>query len=114
MCILGQAADAVLRQCSAAWDDHLRIGGVIDWDCRMGDPTIAKDANLWIELFMLSLQKLAKVCKKRNLAFPERIIVVADNASDNKNQDVFCFVSLLIATRFSIVIRFGFLFCFKI
>ena len=49
------------------------------------DPTIPKDANVFIEIIMITISRTKQHCRDKGLDFPARIIIVADNAGDNKN-----------------------------
>ena len=49
------------------------------------DPTIAKDANTFIEIMMITIKRIMLHCRQHRLAFPARFNVIADNAGDNKN-----------------------------
>ena len=50
------------------------------------DPTMAKDSNMFIEIVVRCIGMLVKRCAELGVRVPRRLMIVADNASDNKNQ----------------------------
>lgn len=63
------------------------------------DCTIRKDADLWIGVVVQCLEKLGTMCRERNLAPPGRLVIQADNASDNKSQFCFRFCMAVVASN---------------
>ncbi len=73
------------------------------------DATIGKDSNLWCEIMSVTLMRVWSTCRERNLQPPARIVIMGDNAGDNKNTYTFEFTALLVFVRMLRVAMNGFL-----
>ena len=60
------------------------------------DPTIPKDADLWIEVVVRALTMVIAICKERHIDVPRRLVIVSDNAGDNKNNHTFTNSAILV------------------
>ena len=58
------------------------------------DPTIRKDADLWVEVLLRSIQRAKRICKRKGMDVPHHLVVVSDNAGDNKNNHTFTCLAL--------------------
>ena len=63
------------------------------------DASIGKDSNLFCTIMATTLSKIMCTCIARRLQFPSRIVVVFDNAGDNKNQWTFTMHACLVGLR---------------
>ena len=76
------------------------------------DPTLAKDSNLFCEVVVQSLQLVFRECRERGVRIPSRLVIVADNAGDNKNTYTMTMTAATVASRmfrlsFSLYLRTG-------
>ena len=53
---------------------------------------------MWCEVVAQSLQMLWESCKRKGLAWPRKLVLQCDNASDNRNQHNYLFAMALTAT----------------
>ena len=60
------------------------------------DPTIPTDADLWIEVVARTLAMVISTCRERHIDVPRRLVVVSDNAGDNKNNHTFTNSSIMV------------------
>eukprot|EP00969_Alexandrium_andersonii_P140406 6211394-Alexandrium_andersonii.AAC.1 len=49
------------------------------------DPSVPKDANLYVEIIVQLLQQVLNACQAKGMSFPARFYVQGDNAGDVKN-----------------------------
>lgn len=76
------------------------------------EPTISKDGDLWMEIIYLVLQDIVVFCRTHKIAMPQRLVIVSDNAGDNKSGYTFSFCGalmggLLFRVLFQLYLRTG-------
>ena len=76
------------------------------------DPSIQKDSNLFIEIIVRTLDGVMTHCRDKKIDMPTRLVVVSDNAGDNKNKFTMTLSAVLAAIQlfkltFNIYLRTG-------
>jgi hypothetical protein len=73
------------------------------------DSLISSGANIMVEIVRQAMIDLCKLLRERNLSIPHNLWLQFDNCGENKNKEMFCYVSLLIELQLFEEVEIGFL-----
>lgn len=74
-------------------------GDIVGFFVYVVDNLAAKGANVMIEIQRQSLIDLAELLKEKNFKMPEKLFLQFDNGRENKNKEMFCYLSMLVEER---------------
>ena len=76
----------------------------------LADETIEHGSNAFLEVLLLAMEKVLKICKAKHIKFPEHLVVQSDNPTNQAKNSVACiFLAYLVASSVFLTTTLNFL-----